>query len=252
MENPRAIPKNPVLLIPARLASTRLPNKVLAEIGGKPMIVRVMERARDCGIGPVVIAASDQQIVDAVEKAGGKAVLTDPNLATGSDRIYAALSAIDPDKKFDAVINVQGDEPMLEPHLITEAFDLLKNSAVDIGTLVIKIKNEEELKAPQCVKAVLEIKGGETAGRALYFTRLPAPSGQGPHYRHIGLYAYRREALEKFVKAPQGSLEKSESLEQLRALGMGLRIDAALVDTLSFGIDTPEDLERARRMIGNK
>src|SRR6185369_14879136 len=131
MENPRAIPKNPVLLIPARLQSTRLPNKILAEIGGKPMIVRVMEQAQKCGIGPVVIAASDPQIVDAVEKAGGKAVLTDPKLATGSDRIHAALQAIDPEKKFDAVVNVQGDEPMIEPALITEAFDLLKNSAVE-------------------------------------------------------------------------------------------------------------------------
>src|SRR5262249_51910389 len=139
MESPRTIPKNPVLLIPARLASSRLPGKVLADIGGKPMIVRVMERAQKCGLGPVVIAAAEKEIVDAVEKAGGRAVLTDPNLSTGSDRIYAALSAIDPDKKFDAVVNLQGDEPLLEPQLINKAFDLLKNPATDIGTLVIKI-----------------------------------------------------------------------------------------------------------------
>jgi 3-deoxy-manno-octulosonate cytidylyltransferase (CMP-KDO synthetase) len=199
-----------------------------------------------------VVAAAEQEIVDVVEKAGGRAVLTDPNLATGSDRIFAALNHIDPQKKFDSVINVQGDLPTLDPAIIKNAFQLLQNPETDIGTLVVEIKEKRELEAPQVVKAVVEMAAGQRQGRALYFTRGASPQGKGAHYHHIGLYAYRREALESFVAAPRGVLEARESLEQLRALAMGMRIDAALVDTLPLGVDTPEDLERARAIVAGK
>jgi 3-deoxy-manno-octulosonate cytidylyltransferase (CMP-KDO synthetase) len=252
MESTRALPQNPVLLIPARLTSARLMGKVLADLGGTPMIVHVLKAAQKSGLGPVVVACAEQEIADVVTKVGGTAVLTDPACPTGSDRISQALAKIDPDKKFDAVINVQGDVPMLEPELIKKAFGILQNPAVDIGTLVTKIKNREELESPQIVKAIVVIKPGEKSGQALSFTRSPMPPDKGTAYHHIGLYAYRRAALEAFVNAPQSGSEKRESLEQLRALDLGLRIDAALVDTVSFGIDTPDDLERARRiMAGN-
>jgi 3-deoxy-manno-octulosonate cytidylyltransferase (CMP-KDO synthetase) len=248
MENARNLPQNPVLLIPARLASTRLPNKILADIGGSPMILHVWQAAVNSGLGPVVVAAADKEIVDVVEKAGGRAVFTDPGLATGSDRIYEALKQIDPSKKYDSVVNVQGDLPTLDPNTIRAAFDLLKNPEADIGTPVVEIKTRQELEAPQVVKAIVRFQNGAKAAQAMAFTRnvgeLP-----GPHYHHIGLYAYRRAALEDFVSAPRADAEKRESLEQLRALAIGLRIDAALVDTLPLGVDTLEDLEKARQLI---
>jgi 3-deoxy-manno-octulosonate cytidylyltransferase (CMP-KDO synthetase) len=243
-----ALPQNPVLLIPARLASQRLPNKILADISGSPMILHVWRAATNSGLGPVVIAAADKEIVDVVEKAGGRAVLTDPNLATGSDRIFEALKQIDPSKKYDAVVNVQGDLPTLDPNTLRAAFQLLADPQTDIGTPVVEIKTKEELEAPQVVKAVVKFPPGAKSAQASTFTRnvgqLP-----GPHYHHIGLYAYRRAALEDFVQAPRAEAEKRESLEQLRALSIGLRIDAALVDTLPLGVDTPEDLEKARRLM---
>ncbi len=242
---------NPIILIPARMASTRLPDKPLADLHGRPMIVHVMERAQESKLGRVVVACAEAAIKTAVEKAGGEAVLTDPALPSGSDRILAALKIIDPAGKYDAVINVQGDLPTLDPLLIKTAFDLLKNPATDIGTLAAVISKEAEKTNPNVVKAVAEIdfSKNQKTGRALYFTRTTTPSGDGPLLHHIGLYTYKRAALEKFVAAPPAALEKRERLEQLRALALGMRIDVAVVDTVPLGVDTPEDLETARRML---
>ncbi|MDE2336515.1 MAG: 3-deoxy-manno-octulosonate cytidylyltransferase [Alphaproteobacteria bacterium] len=242
----------PIIMIPARLASTRLPNKPLADIHGLPMIVQVMKRAEEANLGRVVVACAEQAIKDAVEKAGGEAVLTDPDLPSGSDRILAALKTIDPKREFDAVINVQGDLPTLDPRLVKTAFDLLRNMEVSIGTLGAVIARESEKTNPNVVKAVAEIDfaNGEKQGRALYFTRATAPANDGPLLHHIGLYAYKRLALERFVAAKPSTLEKREKLEQLRALSLGMRIDIAIADTVPLGVDTAEDLEAARRMLG--
>ena len=238
-----------VVVIPARLGSTRLPNKPLAEIGGAPMIVQVWRRAVEAGVGPVVVAAAEPAIAEAVESAGGTAVLTDPGLPSGSDRIHQALQRFDPDRAYDAVLNLQGDLPTIEPGPIRAALDLLSDPAVDIGTLAAEIVREEERHDPNVVKAVVPLAPGARHGRALYFTRATAPSGEGPHYHHIGLYAYRRAALERFVALPPGILERREKLEQLRALEAGMWIEVALVDTVPLGVDTPADLDRARRLL---
>jgi 3-deoxy-manno-octulosonate cytidylyltransferase (CMP-KDO synthetase) len=242
---------NPIILIPARMASTRLPGKPLADIAGVPMIVQVMRRAEESGLGRVVIACAEEEIKKAVEKEGGEAVMTDPALPSGSDRILQALTKIDPDKKFDAIMNVQGDLPTLDPALIKIAFDLLKNPETDIGTLAAVITKEAEKTNPNVVKAIttIDFAKGERQGRALYFSRATAPANEGPLLHHIGLYAYKRQALETFVAAPPASLEKREKLEQLRALSLGMRIDVAVVDTVPLGVDTPEDLEIARKML---
>lgn len=232
----------PIIVIPARLASTRLPNKVLADIGGASMIVRVMERALLSDVGPVLVAAAEPEIVSAVEAAGGNAVLTDPNLPSGSDRIMAALSSFDPDGTYDTVINVQGDLPTLDPQTIRDTLAALQgDEASDIATPVAEIVREEERTNPNVVKAVFG-----TNRNALYFTRATVPTGDGPHYHHIGLYAYRRAALKRFVSLPPGLLEQREKLEQLRALEAGMHIAIAVVDTVPLGVDTPADLERAR------
>ena len=248
----RALPQSPIIMIPARMASTRLPDKPLADIQGLPMIVHVMKRAEEAKLGRVVIACAEQEIKSAVEKAGGEAVLTDPALPSGSDRILAALATIDAQGKHDAVINVQGDLPTLDPALVATAFNLLDNPATDIGTLGCIITKDSEKTNPNVVKAIAEIDfaKGEKHGRALYFTRTTAPSGDGPLLHHIGLYTYRRAALEQFVASPPGVLERRERLEQLRALGLGMRIDIAVVDTVPLGVDTPEDLETARAVLG--
>jgi 3-deoxy-manno-octulosonate cytidylyltransferase (CMP-KDO synthetase) len=232
----------PIILIPSRLGSTRLPGKALADIAGAPMTVRVMERALAADCGPVLVAAGEQSIVDAVQAAGGQAVLTDPDLPSGSDRIMAALAAYDPDHAFDTIINVQGDLPTLDPQTIRDTLDALSaDAAIDIATPVVEIKREDERTNPNVVKAVFGANR-----RALYFTRATAPTGDGPHYHHIGLYAYRRAALERFVSLPPGLLEQREKLEQLRALENGMTIAVAIVDTVPLGVDTPADLERAR------
>jgi 3-deoxy-manno-octulosonate cytidylyltransferase (CMP-KDO synthetase) len=240
--------KNPIIMIPARMASTRLPDKPLADIHGLPMIVHVMKRAEESKLGRVVIACAEEAIKAAVEKAGGEAVLTDPSLPSGSDRILAALKKIDAAAKHDVVINVQGDLPTLDPKLIKTAFDLLQNPATDIGTLAAVIVKEAEKSNANVVKAIAEIdfSKNEKQGRALYFTRTTGPSGDGPLLHHIGLYTYKRAALERFVASPPSALEKRERLEQLRALALGLRIDVAVVDTVPLGVDTPEDLAAAR------
>jgi 3-deoxy-manno-octulosonate cytidylyltransferase (CMP-KDO synthetase) len=241
----------PIILIPARMASTRLPNKPLADIHGKPMIVHVMNRALESGLGRVVIACAEAEIKTAIEKEGGEAVLTNPDLPSGSDRILAALKAIDASGNHDVVINVQGDLPTLDPKLIRTAADLLKNEDVAIGTLGAVIVKDAEKTNPNVVKAIAEIDFGKNqkAGRALYFTRTTAPSGEGPLLHHIGLYTYQRSALERFVASPPSALEKRERLEQLRALSLGMRIDIAVVDTVPLGVDTPEDLEAARQAL---
>jgi len=240
---------NPIVLIPARLQSTRLPNKPLADIHGSPMIVHVWRRAMEAGIGPVVVAAAEADIVAAVEAAGGTAMLTDPALPSGSDRIHQALGRIDPEGKYDVVVNVQGDLPTIDPALIRRALEPLVEPSVDIATLVVEIKDEAERSNPNVVKAITPLAPGQDIARALYFTRVTAPSGTGPHYHHIGLYAYRRSALDRFVSLPPGVLERRESLEQLRALENGMRIDVALVDTIPLGVDTPADLALARELL---
>lgn len=240
---------NPVVVIPARLPATRLPGKPLADIHGEPMIVHVWRRAVAAGIGPVVVAAADREIAEAVTAHGGTAVLTDPDHPSGSDRVWEALEKIDPERQFGAVVNVQGDLPTLDPAIIRAVFEPLDHVGVDISTLVAEIKVAEERTNPNVVKAVVGFAPGTTVGRALYFTRATAPWGDGPHYHHIGLYGYRRDALRRFVGLKQGILEQREKLEQLRALENGMRIDCALVDTVPLGVDTPADLDRARDML---
>ena len=245
----KLMPSNPVILNPARMGSTRFPDKVLAEIAGAPMIVQVWRRAQEAALGRIVVAAAQSAIVAAVEAVGGEAVLTDPEHPSGSDRIYEALMKIDPAGDHDAIVNVQGDLPTIEPDAIRAAIAPLQDPEVDIATIGAEITIDEERTNPNVVKAVVAIAPGERIGRALYFTRATAPSGEGPLYHHIGLYAYRRAALEEFVALPQGVLEQREKLEQLRALEAGMRIDLALVDTVPLGVDTPADLARARAML---
>jgi 3-deoxy-manno-octulosonate cytidylyltransferase (CMP-KDO synthetase) len=249
---PAAKPRNPIILIPARLASVRLPNKPLADIAGEAMIVHVWRRAVESDAAPVVVAAAEREIVDAVEKAGGRAILTRPDHHTGSDRIFEAIERLDPGRKHDAVVNVQGDMPTLAPDSIRAVFEPLAEPGVDIATLAAEIVREDERLDPNVPKVVVGLAPGQRIGRALYFSRATVPGGEGAHYFHIGIYAYRRAALERFVKLKQGILERRERLEQLRALEAGMRIDVALVDTVPLGVDTPAHLARAREMLAGK
>ena len=247
----RAMADNVLILIPARMAATRLPGKPLIDIAGLPMIVHVLRRAQEAKLGPVVVATDAGAIATAVEKAGGRAVLTRTDHASGSDRIYEALEIVDPEGKAKIVINMQGDLPTLPPSDLKAALGPLKDPAVDIATLAAEIVRPEERSNPNVVKVV----GAPVApGRlhALYFTRATAPAGEGPLYHHIGLYAYRRAALARFVKLPPSALEKREKLEQLRALEAGMRIDVAIVDSVPLGVDTPEDLELARARLSGR
>lgn len=241
---------NPVVLIPARMASTRLPDKPLADICGLPMIVHVMQRALEADIGPVAVATDSADVADAVRAAGGTCIMTRDDHASGSDRIHEALGLLDPDGRFDTIVNVQGDLPQIEPRLISGVMKPFETAAVDIATLAAEITIEEEKTNPNVVKAI----GTPVAPnrlRALYFSRATAPSGEGPLYHHIGLYTFRRAALERFVSLPPGTLEQRERLEQLRALEAGMRIDVEIVDTIPFGVDSPADLERARQMLAS-
>lgn len=229
------------------MAATRLPNKPLADIGGKPMIVRAWESAMNSGL-PVVVAAGDPEIVDVVQAAGGRAILTDPALPSGSDRIRAAVEAVDPEGEHDAVINLQGDMPFADPGLATACAALLHGEAgCDIATLVAPEADLSDRTNPDVVKAVLALAEGEKHGRALYFTRSTL-YGDAPVWRHIGIYGYRREALMRFCAAPPSPLETCEKLEQLRALEMGLSIWAAVIDAAPLSVDNPSDLESARRL----
>jgi 3-deoxy-manno-octulosonate cytidylyltransferase (CMP-KDO synthetase) len=236
-----------LILIPARLASTRLPGKPLADIAGLPMIVRVLRRAEAARLGPVVVACDDETIATAVEKAGGRALMTRGDHPSGSDRIFEALGVVDPNAKVRFVVNVQGDLPTIAPADIAAALKPLADPAVDIATLAAGINDAKERANPNVVKLI----GPEISPRrlrALQFTRA-APSSDEPLYHHIGLYAYRRTALERFVKLPPSPREQRERLEQLRALDAGMRIDAMIVESVPLGVDTPEDLEVARAML---
>ena len=237
-----------IVLIPARMSASRLPGKPLADICGVPMIVHVMRRAAAAGLGRVVVATDSDEILRVVEAAGGEAVMTRADHPTGSDRIREAAGLVDPDGRFERIINVQGDLPTLDPGIVSAAAQLLDDPAVDIGTLAAVIVRPEEVSNPAVVKAI-GTPIGERRLRALYFSRATAPSGEGPLYHHIGLYAYRRAALERFVSLPPAPLEQRERLEQLRALENGMRIDVAVVDTVPLGVDTPTELERARALI---
>lgn len=238
-----------LVAIPSRLASTRLPDKPLADIAGEAMIVHVWRRAVEADVGPVLVACAEAAIADAVRAAGGEAVLTDPDHPSGSDRIHEAVGRFDPDRTFDAVVNLQGDLPTIEPEAIRLTLALLGDESVDISTLAAEIVEDYERREPSVVKAVVSMAPDARQGRALYFTRTTAPYGEGPLYHHIGIYGYRRQALERFVALPPGHLERREKLEQLRALEDGMRIEVGLVDTVPFGVDTPADLERARRRL---
>jgi 3-deoxy-manno-octulosonate cytidylyltransferase (CMP-KDO synthetase) len=238
-----------VVLIPARLAATRLPDKPLAEIGGVPMIVQVWRRACEAEVGPVVVACADAAIADAVRAHGGAAVLTDPALPSGTDRIHQALTGLDPERRFERVINLQGDLPTLPANAVRAALEPLDHLGSDIGTLAVATEDAAEKADPSVVKAIVAFdRERPRLGRALYFTRATAPSGPGPVYHHIGIYAYRRSALERFAALPPSALEERERLEQLRALEAGMSIGVALVDTVPLGVDTPQDLARARAM----
>lgn len=239
---------DPLVLIPARMAATRLPGKPLADIAGAPMIVHVWRRALEAGIGPVAVATDSPEIAAAVEAAGGTAVATRADHRSGSDRIHEAAEILDPEGRHDVVVNVQGDFPTIDPRAVAAAILPLADPAVDIGTLAGIVVRDEEREDPNVVKVV----GSPLAPgrlRALYFTRATAPWGEGPLYHHVGLYAYRRRALARFVALRPSALEDRERLEQLRALEDGMRIDVTVIDDVPFGVDTPETLARARALL---
>jgi 3-deoxy-manno-octulosonate cytidylyltransferase (CMP-KDO synthetase) len=237
---------NPIVLIPARMASSRLPGKPLADIAGRPMIVRVWERAVAAGVGPVVVAAAEREIVEAIEGAGGRAVLTEPDLPSGTDRIRAALEVMDVGREHDVVVNLQGDLPAIAPETIRAAVDALAATGADIATLAAEIEDKADFDNPNVTKAVVAWATGGDVGRALYFTRARAPSGEGPLFHHVGIYVFTRTALDRFVETQPSALEKRERLEQLRALEAGMTIAVARVDEVPLSVDTPDDLERAR------
>jgi len=249
MSAPVPAPSRPIVVIPARMASTRLPGKPLADIAGAPMIVHVWRRAMEADVGPVVVACAEAAIADAVEAAGGTAVLTRPDHPSGSDRIFEAVARVDPDGRHDVVVNLQGDLPTVDPAVVRAVLEPLGDPEVDIATLVSPIAEAGERDNPNVVKAVVSLAADANVGRAIYFSRAAVPWGEGAHFHHIGIYAYRRAALTRFVALKPGVIEQRERLEQLRALENGMRIDAAVVDTVPFGVDTPGDLERARALL---
>ena len=236
----------PIILIPARMASTRLPGKPLADIGGVPMIVRVWRQATAAKLGPVVVAAAEREIAEAVEAAGGRAVLTAPDLPSGSDRVFAALNAVDRSFEHDIVVNLQGDLPLLDPDALRASLDALVTTGADIATLAAESDDPADVDNPNVTKVVASWDVGGTRGRAHYFTRAHAPWGKGPVFVHVGLYAYKREALQRFVSLPPSPLELREKLEQLRAIEVGMTIAVARVDEVPLSVDTPQDLEKAR------
>jgi 3-deoxy-manno-octulosonate cytidylyltransferase (CMP-KDO synthetase) len=241
---------NPIVVIPARMASTRLPGKPLADIAGKPMIVRVWEQAVAASVGPVVVAAAEEEIARAIRAAGGIAVLTAPHLPSGSDRVFEALQENDPDGSHDIVVNLQGDLPALDPAAVRACVDALVVTGADIATLAAEIDDAADYDNGSVVKPVVVWDATGDRGRALYFTRARAPWGEGPLFHHVGIYAYTRKALSHFVSLAPSTLEKREKLEQLRALEAGMTIAIARVAEVPLSVDTPEDLERARKLIG--
>lgn len=241
---------NPIIVIPSRMASTRLPGKPLADIHGRAMILHVLDRAREADIGPVAVACSEIEVAEAVRAAGGIAIMTDPSLPSGSDRVQAALAELDPHGRHDVVVNLQGDLPTIPSVMLRAVLTPLSDPTIDIATLVAPILTREEAAAASVVKAVCAFDGGRAVSPALYFSRSPIPWGEGPLWHHIGIYAYRRTALARFVSLPASPLERRENLEQLRALEAGMRIACARVEHAPFGVDTPDDLERARAELG--
>jgi 3-deoxy-manno-octulosonate cytidylyltransferase (CMP-KDO synthetase) len=240
---------SPIVIIPARMASTRLPGKPLADISGTPMIVRVWQQAMKAAVGPVLVAAAEREIANAIARAGGHAVLTEPNLPSGSDRIFVALQSFDAAGKHDVVVNLQGDLPALDPAAVKAVADALVATGADIATLAAEIDDAKDFDNPNVVKPVVAWEPNGRRGRALYFTRARAPNGEGALFHHIGIYAYKREALARFVTLPPSPLEKREKLEQLRALEAGMSIAVARVDHVPLSVDTPEDLAKARKLI---
>ena len=236
-----------LIVIPARMAASRLPGKPMADIGGEPMIVHVWRRAMEAGAGRVVVATDAQEIVAAIAAAGGEAVMTRADHASGSDRVFEAVEKTDPEAEL--IVNLQGDLPTLEPHLVRACLAPLTGGDADIATIAAAIVEPDECTNPNVVKVVGTPAGNERRLRALYFTRATAPYGEGPLYHHIGIYGYRRAALERFIGLAPSPLEQREKLEQLRALEAGMRIDVEIVDTVPLGVDTPADLERARRLL---
>jgi len=233
------------------MQSTRLPGKPLADINGMPMIAHVWRRAIEANVGRVVVASDSQDINAVIRAAGGEAVLTRPNHASGSDRVFEAVGLIDAGDAFDVILNLQGDLPTLDPRTARACLQPLQQAGPDIATVAVEIRREEERSNPNVVKLVGTPTGTPGRLRALYFTRATAPSGEGPLYHHVGIYAYRRRALQRFVELPPSTLERRERLEQLRALEDGMRIDASIVDTVPLGVDTPADLERARELLAD-
>jgi 3-deoxy-manno-octulosonate cytidylyltransferase (CMP-KDO synthetase) len=245
----RGLSMNPLVVIPARMAATRLPGKPLADIAGLPMVVRVWRQATLANAGPVIVAAGDGEIVEAVEQAGGRAVMTDPELPSGSDRVFAAAEAFDPAGAHDVVVNVQGDLPALDPQVVRATVEVLAPTGADIGTAAAEIDDPADYDNPAVVKPIVSWDVTGLRGRALYFTRARAPSGEGPLFHHIGIYAFKRDALTRFVKLPPSALEQRERLEQLRALEVGMTIAVARVAEAPISVDTPEDLEKARAYV---
>lgn len=242
-----------LVVIPSRLAATRLPRKPLAEIDGSPMILHVLQRGLEADIGPVVVAAADAEIAFAVENAGGRAVLTDPALPSGTDRVLAAVDELDPGHAVDLVVNLQGDMPEIDPACLALCLAPVVEDGCDIGTLVVPTDDARERDDPNVVKAVVSFAdAAETRGRALYFTRAPAPGGTGPVQHHVGIYGFRRDALERFCDLEPSPLERRERLEQLRAIEAGMSIGVRRVDHAPAGVDTPEDLEAARRRLAGR
>ncbi len=241
-----------LIVIPARMQASRLPGKPMADIAGEPMIVHVWRRAMAAEVGRVVVATDADEIIAAIRKAGGEAVMTRADHASGSDRVFEAVSKVDPEGDCDIVINLQGDFPTINPADIKKCMGPLANKAVSIGTLAAEIRDEDEKTAPSVVKVIGTPTPAPNVLRAIYFTRATAPSGDGPLYHHIGIYAYRRFSLERFVSLRPSPLEQREKLEQLRAIEDGMRIDVVLVDSVPRGVDTPADLERARREISGR
>ena len=242
----------PIVLIPARMASTRLPGKPLADIGGVPMIVRVWQKAVDAGIGPVVVACGEHEIQKAVEAAGGRAVLTNPTLPSGSDRVWAALNAVDRAFEHDLVVNLQGDLPTFDPAYIRAAIDAMVTTGTDIGTCAAEIEDQAEADNPSTVKVVATWDVGGTRGRVHYFSRSRIPSGKGPWFAHVGIYVFRREALQRFVGLQPSPLELREKLEQLRAIEAGISIGVGRVEGIPLSVDTPADLEKARAVVARE
>jgi 3-deoxy-manno-octulosonate cytidylyltransferase (CMP-KDO synthetase) len=239
-----------VVLIPARMKASRLPDKPLADIAGTPMIVHVLRRATEAAVGRVVVACAEPAIADTVRAAGGEAVMTDPDLPSGTDRIRQALETIDPDRRFSRVVNLQGDLPTLDPRVLTQVLEPLDRLGTPMATLACATEDPREKADPNVVKAVVSIDPADPSiGRALYFTRATCPSGDGPILHHIGIYAFTRDTLDRFAGLPPSPLEKRERLEQLRALENGIAIGVRLVDTVPFGVDTPYDLDRARQIL---